>query len=98
VFKWSHCPAGDACIAERGPRIEKVIEPESTTCACGAERHIIGEDTSEPLDIIPAQFRVIVTHLPKYTCRSCEERGWRQMCPLAIGEHKRSLPVREWMN
>ena len=47
------------------PRIEEVVEPEDTTCACGAERHIIGEDTSERLDIIPAQFRVIVTRRPK---------------------------------
>ena len=54
------------------PRIEEVIQPESTTCTCGAERHIIGEDTSERLDIIPAQFRVIVTRRPKYACRSCE--------------------------
>jgi len=66
------CPAGDACIAERGPRIEEVIEPETLVCACGSERHVIGEDVSERLDIIPAQFRVIVTRRPKYACRSCE--------------------------
>ena len=41
------------------------------TCGCGAERHVIGEDVSERLDIIPAQFRVIVTRRPKYACRSC---------------------------
>ena len=55
------------------PRIEKVIEPESTTCGCGARRHVIGEDVSERLDIVPAQFRVIVTRRPKYACRSCED-------------------------
>ena len=54
------------------PRVEVVIEPEDIQCSCGAERHIIGEDTSERLDIIPAQFRVIVTRRPKYACRSCE--------------------------
>jgi transposase len=52
-------------------RIEEVIEPDSTTCGCGAERHVIGEDISERLDIIPAQFRVIVIRRPKYACRSC---------------------------
>jgi transposase len=31
-----------------------------------------GEDVSERLDIVPAQFRVIATHRPKYACRSCE--------------------------
>jgi transposase len=53
------------------PRIEEIIAPDSTTCGCGAERHVIGEDASERLDIIPAQFRVIVTRRPKYACRSC---------------------------
>ena len=55
------------------PRIEEVIEPEETTCGCGTERHVIGEDVSERLDVIPAQFRVIVTRRPKYACRSCED-------------------------
>ena len=36
------------------PRVEEIIEPEDTQCSCGAMRHIIGEDTSERLDIIPA--------------------------------------------
>lgn len=54
------------------PRIEEVIEPESTLCDCGCARHVIGEDISERLDVIPAQFRVIVTRRPKYACRSCE--------------------------
>jgi transposase len=31
----------------------------------------IGEDTSERLDVIPAQFRVIVTRRPKLACRAC---------------------------
>ncbi|SLN47254.1 IS66 family transposase [Pseudooctadecabacter jejudonensis] len=52
-------------------RVEVILEPE-LSCACGAERHVIGEDVSERLDIIPAQFRVIVTRRPKYACRSCE--------------------------
>lgn len=54
------------------PRIEEIIEPESTACDCGHERHVIGEDVSERLDIVPTQFRVIVTRRPKYACRSCE--------------------------
>jgi transposase len=35
--------------------------------------HVIGEDTSERLDVVPAQYRVIVTHRPKYACRACEQ-------------------------
>lgn len=54
------------------PRIEEVLEPESIICDCGCERHVIGEDVSERLDIVPSQFRVLVTRRPKYACRSCE--------------------------
>jgi len=55
------------------PRIEEVIEPETLTCICGGCLHCIGEDVSDRLDIIPAQFRVIVTRRPKYACRSCTD-------------------------
>ncbi len=55
------------------PRIEEVIEPESLTCACGGCLHCIGEAVSERLDIVPAQFRVIMTRRPKYACRSCTD-------------------------
>ena len=48
------------------PRIEEIIEPEEMLCDCGTQRHVIGEDVSERLDVIPAQFRVIVTRRPKY--------------------------------
>jgi len=60
------------------PRIENIIEPEDKTCACGGKLHVIGEDVSERLDVIPAQFQVIVTRRPKYACRSCED-GITQM-------------------
>jgi transposase len=35
--------------------------------------HAIGEDTSEMLDIVPAQLRVRVIRRPRYGCRACEE-------------------------
>ncbi len=60
-------------IPKHLPRIEEVIEPESLICACGGCLHCIGEDVSERLDIIPAQFRVIVTRRPKYACRACTD-------------------------
>ena len=47
------------------PRIEEVIELDSLICACGGGLHCIGEDVSERLDVVPAQFRVIVTRRPK---------------------------------
>jgi transposase len=54
------------------PRIEVIIEPETTSCpCCGGDMHVIGEEKSERLDIIPAQHRVLVTRRPKYGCRAC---------------------------
>jgi transposase len=56
------------------PRVERVIEPESLDCpCCGGGLHRIGEDASERLDVIPAQFRVLVTRRPRYACRGCTE-------------------------
>lgn len=56
------------------PRIEQVVDIEDKTCpCCRGPLHRMGEDTSERLDVVPAQFRVLVTRRPKYACRSCEE-------------------------
>ena len=56
------------------PRVDVTIEPEDMNCpCCRAPMHVIGEETSQRLDVIPAQFRVIVTHRPKYACRACEQ-------------------------
>lgn len=35
--------------------------------------HVIREETAERLDVIPVQYRVIVTHRPKLACRTCEK-------------------------
>ena len=54
------------------PRIEVLIEPETTSCpCCGGAMHVIGEEKSERLDVIPAQHRILVTRRRKYGCRSC---------------------------
>lgn len=54
------------------PRIEVTLAPEDTACpCCRAAMTVIGEDSSERLDVIPAQFRVIVTRRPKFACRAC---------------------------
>lgn len=55
------------------PLVEELIEPESPTCACGHCLHCIGEDVFVQLDVLPAQFRVIVTRRPKYAGRACTE-------------------------
>jgi transposase len=56
------------------PRVEMVVDVASTTCpGCGGLLHRIGEDVAERLDIVPAQFRVVVVRRPKYGCRGCED-------------------------
>jgi transposase len=55
------------------PRIETVVDIEDKACpCCKGALHRIGEDVSERLDVVPAQFRVLVTRRPKYACRACE--------------------------
>ncbi|GLK90869.1 hypothetical protein GCM10017655_39330 [Pseudomonas turukhanskensis] len=56
------------------PRVEVVHElPEhELTCECGCRKQPIGEETSEQLEIIPMQVRVI-RHIRKtYACKACE--------------------------
>ncbi len=60
-------------LPEHLPRIERVIEPEAKACpCCGEALHVIGEDKSEQLDVVPAKLQVIVTRRPRYGCRACE--------------------------
>src|SRR5262245_22839919 len=56
------------------PRIEMVVDINKHGCPCCAGTlHRIGEDVSERLDIVPAQFRVLVVRRPKYACRACTD-------------------------
>ena len=56
------------------PRIEVIHElPEhELTCACGCRKHVIGEEVSEQLEIVPMQIRVIKHVRKVYGCRDCE--------------------------
>src|SRR4051795_9800685 len=56
------------------PRVEVLVDVEDKACpCCGGSLHLIGEDTSEMLDLVPAQLRVKVIRRPRYACRACEE-------------------------
>lgn len=57
-------------LPEALPREEVLIDipEEQKHCQCGAELVRIGEETSEKLDVIPPQLRVIRTVRPKYAC------------------------------
>ena len=69
------------------PRIETTVDIDDKTCSCcGRELHRIGEDVSERLDVVPAQFRVLVTRRPKYACRACEEGVAQAPAPARLIE------------
>jgi transposase len=56
------------------PRVEQIVDVEDKSCPCCAGAlHVIGENISERLDVIPCQFRVLVTRRPKYACRACTD-------------------------
>jgi transposase len=54
------------------PRVEHHHELTDTSCACGATLERIGEDVSEQLDCVPAQFFVHRHIRGKYACRCCQ--------------------------
>ncbi|HVY58129.1 MAG TPA: IS66 family transposase zinc-finger binding domain-containing protein, partial [Xanthobacteraceae bacterium] len=69
------------------PRVETVIDIDNRACpCCGNALHRIGEDTSERLDIVPAQFRVLVVRRPKYACRTCESTVVQAPAPARLIE------------
>ena len=58
------------------PRVDQRIEPEDTNCPtpeCGQPMVRVGEDVSERLDIIPAQFFVQRQIRGKWACRCCQQ-------------------------
>ena len=55
------------------PREVKRHEPEAQSCPeCGGGLREVGEDVSEMIDFVPAQFRVIRHVRPKYSCSGCD--------------------------
>lgn len=68
-------PAGRRPLPENLPRvrIEHDLPEAQKQCPCGCQRTLIGEETSEQLDIVPAQVRVLVHVRKKYACKACEE-------------------------
>jgi len=55
------------------PRVEIILDVEDKHCpCCGGAMHVIGEDVSEMLDVVPALYRVKRIRRPRYGCRGCE--------------------------
>ncbi len=69
------------------PRIETIVDIDDKACpCCKGLLHRIGEDVSERLDIVPAQFRVLVVRRPKYACRACEDVVVQSPAPARLIE------------
>ena len=59
-------------------RVEHHHDPEDTSCTtadCGQPMTRVGEDVSERLDIVPAEFFVHRHIYGKWTCRCCQRQG-----------------------
>lgn len=50
--------------------------PEQCACGvCGAQTAVIGYEESEKLDVVPAQYTVVVTRREKRACGGCKQGG-----------------------
>ena len=90
--------AGRQPLPDHLPRIEHRHEPESCTCGkCGAALVKIGEDVSEQLDVIPAQF-IVHRHIrPQYACRPCETMTAAPIPPAVIDGGMASIGLLVWL-
>ena len=52
---------------------ERVIHPAAPACACGGHLRKLGEDITETLELVPAQWKVIQHVREKFSCRTCEK-------------------------
>ena len=65
-------------LPEHLRRVEHRHEPQSTACTtpeCGQPMARVGEDVSERLDIVPAEFFVHRHIYGKWACRCCQRQG-----------------------
>ena len=66
-------------------RVEEVILPDEKECTCcNGALHCIDSDVSSRLDVIPIQYRVIVTARPKMACRVCSEGVFQAPAPRHV--------------
>ncbi len=71
-------------LAEHLRRIEHRHEPADTTCGCGEPMQRVGEDVSERLDIVPAEFIVHRHVRGKWACRYCQTLVQEPVAPQVV--------------
>ena len=71
-------------LAEHLRRVEHLHEPADTTCGCGQPMERVGEDVSERLDIVPAEFFVHRHVRGKWACRCCQTLVQEPVAPQVV--------------
>lgn len=71
-------------LPENLRRVEHHHEPADTTCGCGTPMQRVGEDVSERLDIIPAEFFVHRHVRGKWACRCCQTLVQEPVAPQIV--------------
>jgi transposase len=69
-------------LPEQLRRVDHAHDPEDTSCPqpdCGRPMVRVGEDVSEQLDIVPAEFFVQRHIYGKWVCRCCQHGGVQQL-------------------
>jgi transposase len=59
------------------------LPEEEKNCSCGQPLVRIGEETSEQVEFIPQQIKVIRHIRPKYSCKACEGTDGEQAVKIA---------------
>lgn len=85
-------------LPEHLRRVEHHHEPEDTACPtpdCGQPMARIGEDVSERLDIVPAEFFVHRHIRGKWVCKCCQQKGEGQLVqePVAPQVIDKGMPA-----
>lgn len=65
-------------------RVEHRHESADTTCGCGQAMERVGEDVSERLDIVPAEFFVHRHVRGKWACRCCQTLVQEPVAPQVV--------------
>lgn len=83
---------GRGCYPHDLPRdvVPVPTPPELLWCSCGGRRHRVGVVTSERLDVVPAQFRIVELVRDKLACCRCDAVTSPPLPPEPI---KRGVPT-----
>jgi transposase len=80
-------------VAEGIPRERVEYDLECTACpGCGKEMPVIGNETSEELELIPAQFKITEHVRLKRACGSCKNGVFIPKLPAVVKPLERRIP------